>query len=756
VALTIRALLTAAFSAWLCTPALAQPTIEALHQMSVPDGTYPSRLVEGSDGYFYGAAQYYGSYSSGTVFRVSRTGDYVVLHHFTGWLDGGGPSGALVEAADGHFYGTTCWGGTLNNGTLFRLKRDGTLETVLNFGGDNWCSRSTLLAGLDGQLYGSAQGGLFNEGLIYRVTLTGSMTNLYHFRGGATDGASPAGDMVQAPDGRLFGTTRRGGTTGLGTIFQMTADNRVTVLRSIFLLDGDYSPISTPGPLPGADGHFYLTTPAHWKGRLSELFRITSAGEVTLLREFNFYEGAPIGSLRQGQDGYFYGTFNFYRNLEIQRFLARISVDGPIQLLTRVWPKYGWAYELRHALLQSRDGHFYGTNDGNGCCPLGPAMVFRLRVAPDAPTRVIPLTEAGGVRLTWASVVGATSYTIRRGLAHGQHAVLATGLTTSSYVDAAVTSGQRYFYTVTALNALGDSVASYEVSISPGRGTVADFTADRRSDLVVYRPGTGEWFVRDGSGATAPSRRFVWGASTDVPVIGDFDGDGRSDLAAFRSNGEWHIRYSSRDYAAGDVFVWGGTPDVPLSADFDGDGRIDVAVWRGDPSWLTSFWYIRLSSTNFLVSRAYRFGRHDDVPVVGDFDGDGRSELTMFRPSTGEWLIAYSSTEYTVPVSTTWGMAGDVPLGGDFDGDGRSEIAIYRPGGTWLIAFSSLGYRESASFQWGTAGDRPIVGDYDGDGRTDLTVYRPSTGQWFTAYSSTDYTTSASVYWGAAGDNPLP
>ena len=135
-------------------------------------------------------------------------------------------------------------------------------------------------------------------------------------------------------------------------------------------------------------------------------------------------------------------------------------------------------------------------------------------------------------------------------------------------------------------------------------------------------------------------------------------------------------------------------------------------------------------------------GPTGDVPVSGDFDGDGKLDLTVFRPATGEWHIRYSLSGYGASAVFQWGTAGDVPIVGDFDGDGRADLTVFRPvTGEWFIRYSSTGYSITTygRYQWGFAGDVPISGDFDGDGRTDLTAYRPATGEWFIRYSSTGY-----------------
>ena len=135
-----------------------------------------------------------------------------------------------------------------------------------------------------------------------------------------------------------------------------------------------------------------------------------------------------------------------------------------------------------------------------------------------------------------------------------------------------------------------------------------------------------------------------------------------------------------------------------------------------------------------------------------DFDGDGVSDASVFRPSANTFFVlnSGSNTVSFIP----FGLDGDVPVSGDFDGDRRADVAIYRPSnGQWWVLKSTDASNFARTF--GTAGDKPVPGDYDKDGKTDIAVWRPSNGTYFINRSSDNFSSFFTLNFGLAGDLPV-
>lgn len=355
-----------------------------------------------------------------------------------------------------------------------------------------------------------------------------------------------------------------------------------------------------------------------------------------------------------------------------------------------------------------------------------------------------PIGSNTGVQVTFTSV-GGTS-----GIISGTAAVTAT-------IIGHIRSGQAY------VNIHSTAFPGGEIRGQIAKNRPVDFDGDGRTDFSVLRfpsvapPALSQityWNLRSTDG---PAPAQDWGdANTDFPTPGDYDGDGKDDLALFRNSGVagadtfFLIFRSSNSTFLG--VRWGVTGDRPIARDYDGDGITDMAVFRdgaspGNPT----FWYIRQSAAGF-VQRSVQWGttgdgvNNFDTPVPGDYDGDGKFDLAVYRfalTPANNFIILRSSDGAAQFVQ--WGNFNtDFILPGDYDGDGKFDFCAARTGAlgtsplTWQILRSSDGGQTYRTF--GITSDLPTQGDYDGDGRTDISVYRR--GAVATAQNTFFYVTS--------------
>jgi hypothetical protein len=307
------------------------------------------------------------------------------------------------------------------------------------------------------------------------------------------------------------------------------------------------------------------------------------------------------------------------------------------------------------------------------------------------------------------------------------------------------------------------SVSAYGSSTLRNR---FDFDGDGRADIAVFRPSNGVWYIqRSRDGFTAA--QFGMNSDRIVPSDYDGDGKTdlsvyRRAIITPGTSGDntWHILRSSDNVAyARQWGIWAGISlDTPVPADFDGDGKTDLAVLRlRDYIPAPGDYRILQSSEDTAITKEWGFASDKSVPT--DYDGDGKDDLAVFRhdpysgivsgTGVGIWFILQSSNG-AVRVER-FGLPTDRLVPADYDGDGKADIAVYRPSnGFWYILGSRDGFRAE---QFGALTDKPTPADYDGDGKTDIAVFRPSNGTWYLQQSREGF---AAHVFGFPDDIPIP
>ncbi len=310
-----------------------------------PQGAFPTAgLIQATDGFLYGVAQdgglggCNGALGCGTAFRISLAGSFKLLHQFcgsgdcTGIDEGGRPSGHLVQAANGRFYGATSQGGLANNGTLFSMGTAGGVTTLHIFdytqNNDGYDPEAPLLLAPDGKtLYGTtasggANGGGSGGGIVFK--LSGSTVTILHSFDNREDTDAgtiytPLAGLIFGNDGKLYGTTASGGTGG--GLYSLSTDGSGFAISYIFSGSGSFGGVEVvTGLVLGSNGLMYGTAlqgdVAGNNGSDGAMFDFNPVtGKLNGIASFTTDTGAESrGALIEGQDGFLYGTTSQYGN----------------------------------------------------------------------------------------------------------------------------------------------------------------------------------------------------------------------------------------------------------------------------------------------------------------------------------------------------------------------------------------------------------------------------------------------------------
>lgn len=352
------------------------------------DGEYlQSAPILGSDGNFYGATQYGGLIDAGAVYSLTAAGSESVVASFAGGTASQEPIGALFQASDGNFYGTTYAGGSNNKGTVFKLATDGTITTLWSFGSvaDGQFPEGGLVQASDGNFYGTtASGGTTGYGTVFRLTPGGIETVLWNF-GTGSDGYTPKTTFAMGSDGNLYGTTSLGGTNGSGTIIRVTLAGAETVVWNFASSAEGYLP--APNLIIGSDGNFYGTTEGGGPNGGGTLFKFAAAGTLSVVWAFGAGTdgNGPWTGVIQGTDGNFYGTT--VSGGTIQNCgagdgfgcgtLFRVTPAGEETVLWDFGFGGNGAQVNPLSVVQSSDGSFFGVTSTGG--PAAGGTIYKLK-----------------------------------------------------------------------------------------------------------------------------------------------------------------------------------------------------------------------------------------------------------------------------------------------------------------------------------------------------------------------------------------
>jgi uncharacterized repeat protein (TIGR03803 family) len=424
------ALASAALNLSLAVCAEAQ-TFTTLENFTGSNGSVPffGSMVQATNGHYYGSTHFGGNKGYGVIFLVASAGELTDLYSFCSLpacADGEFPVVAPILGDDGNLYGTTTSGGNSTySGTAYKLTTAGKLTTLYTFCPKLFCSDGEYPMGLiqasNGNFYGVAEkGGKYQYGTFFELGSAGQFKLLHTFcaQQRCVDGATPEASPMQASDGNFYGTASSGGSHGQGVVYKITPAGSYTVLYNFCSRAGCADGAAPEAPLvQDANGNFYGTTIIGGSSGNGTVFEITPSNHYTVLHSFDYTDGAdPQAAPTLANDGNLYGVTTLGSNggnsKDIGGNIFQITPDGVYTSLYNFCNSSTCTgYDAAFAILQGTDGIFYGASASGGTESDGIVYSFSNNLSPLVKTLPVAGKVGKSINILGNGLTGSTSVT---------------------------------------------------------------------------------------------------------------------------------------------------------------------------------------------------------------------------------------------------------------------------------------------------------------------------------------------------------
>ena len=620
-------------------------------------------LLQGSDGYLYGAAQSgHNSNSGGGVFRISHAGIYTDLYDLNPAAHQQ-PLAGLMQASNGQLYGTlvTTSDGVAPAGAVYSLTTDGKFSVVHTFGdqtnngvsmfnSDGAIPITNLTQAADGTLYGvNYSGGSMGKGTLFAISPAGAFTLLYTFgTSGGISGVSPSGSLVAGSDGNLYGTTSEGGDNNSGVIYRVSPGGGITQVLSL-PSNGSFGCGSTN--LTNAEGTMTAGTDGMLYGVLCNgaglVYRFDPINTTfTVLRDFgagslDTSQGVgPNAPLVLGKDGYLYGSTGS-GGTGYAGTIFKLSTDGSSYQVLYNFSQSDTSigYDPGSLVLGS-DNNLYGTAISVGT---GTGTIFRYPYL--APNDIV-MTSGNALDVRLVNTIGAQQ--VLQTVASGYYPVAVADFNGDGFQDILWTSANNDLYMWLGGKDGGNGFTSVAMGTYPAGWSVTgagDIDGDGKTDLYWINPSThqfGYWLL---DGTNIKSIYITSYTPGYYPIAeGDFDGDGKLDVMWSSAKNDLYL-WTSNGAAGSTRFIstYAGTFPagwkVVGAADLNGDGKTDL-VWMSSDNTRWGYWLMSGATRAMTYSQANTNGTDYSIVTVGDYTNDGRADLVW---SNGSNLILWTN-----------------------------------------------------------------------------------------------------------------